>query len=460
MMPFYYGAKVRSVPEYLRLRFNDATHLFNAGSFAVAMVLIAGVNLYALALVVHLLLGWQTWVSIVVAAGFVLCYITLGGLSSAIYNEVLQFFIICASLIPLTVIGLSTVGGWDGLKAKVTGSDLGDQGVHAWQGLANAHTNSIGASWIAIVFGLGFVLSFGYWTTNFTEVQRALSAKNMNAARRTPLIAAYPKLLIPAVTVIPGLVALVTVKGLGGAGDLQYNNAIPFLMEKYLPSGVLGIAITGLLAAFMSGMAANVTAFNTVVTYDLWQAYVKKDEEDAYYLRFGRLITVVGVLIAVGTAFIAAGFSNIMNYIQLLFSFFNAPLFATFIIAMFWRRSTPWAGFWGLVAGTLGAFVTHMLYAGFSPLGIGQIWHFNTDLAASFWGAIVAFLACAVVTVGVSLVTEPKPEEELRGLVWGLDRKEKDQSRMERGEGGWWRSPALLGGVALAGTVILNLLFL
>jgi solute:Na+ symporter, SSS family len=460
MMPFYYGAKVRSVPEYLRLRFNDATHVFNAGSFAVAMVLIAGVNLYALALVVHLLLGWQTWVSVLVAAGFVLCYITLGGLSSAIYNEVLQFFIICASLIPLTVIGLSSVGGWDGLKEKVSGSKLGDQGIHAWQGLSNAHSNSIGASWIAIVFGLGFVLSFGYWTTNFTEVQRALSAKSMNAARRTPLIAAYPKLLIPAVTVIPGLVALVTVKGLGGAGDLQYNNAVPFLMEKYLPSGVLGIAITGLLAAFMSGMAANVTAFNTVVTYDLWQAYVKKDEEDAYYLRFGRIVTVLGVFIAVGTAFIAAGYSNIMNWIQLLFSFFNAPLFATFIIAMFWRRSTPWAGFWGLVAGTTGAFVTHMLYAGFAPLGFGQIWHFDSDLAASFWGAIVAFVADAVVTVAVSLVTAPKPEEELRGLVWGLERKDADKGKRERGEGGWWRSPALLGGVALAGTVILNLLFL
>jgi len=451
---------VRSVPEYLRLRFNNATHVFNAGSFAIAMVLIAGVNLYALALVMHLLLGWQTWVSILVAAGFVLCYITLGGLSSAIYNEVLQFFLICASLIPLTVVALESVGGWDGLKAKVEGSKLGDQGVHAWQGLSNAHSNSIGASWIAIVFGLGFVLSFGYWTTNFTEVQRALSARSLSAARRTPLIAAYPKLLIPVVTIIPGLVALVTVKGLGGKGDLQYNNAVPFLMGHYLPSGVLGIAITGLLAAFMSGMAANVTAFNTVVTYDLWQAYVRPDEEDHYYLRFGRVITVLGVVVAIGTAFIAAGFSNIMNYIQLLFSFFNAPLFATFIIAMFWRRSTPWAGFFGLVAGTLGAFVTHMLYAGFSPPGIGQIWHFNSDLAASFWGAIVAFLADAVVTVGVSMVTKPKPVEELRGLVWGIDRKPGWEEKPRSDEGGWWRSPALLGAGVLAGTVILNLLFL
>jgi SSS family solute:Na+ symporter len=365
MMPFYYGAKVRSVPEYLRLRFNEPTHALNAATFAVATVLIAGVNLFALALIVHLMLGWSITTAIVVAAAIVLAYITLGGLTSAIYNEVLQFFIIVAALLPLTLVALHDMGGWSGLEDKVRASGLKDAGLHAWQGLAVGNvTNPIDANWIAIVFGLGFVLSFGYWTTNFAEVQRALSAKNLSAARRTPLIGAYPKIFIPALTIIPGLVALVTVKGLGGKDpDLQYNNAIPLLIGHYFPEGMLGLAVTGLLAAFMAGVAANVTSFNTVFTYDLWQSYVRPGRDDRYYLRIGRLATVGGLLIAVATAFIAKGYDNIMNYVQLLFSYFNAPLFATFIIAMFWKRSTPWAGFWGLIAGFLGAFVTHELYS-------------------------------------------------------------------------------------------------
>ena len=297
MMPFYYGAKVRSVPEYLRLRFNEPTHALNAATFAVATVLIAGVNLFALALIVHLMLGWSISTAIIVAALIVMAYITLGGLTSAIYNEVLQFFIIVASLLPLTLVALHDVGGWGGLQDKVKGSALKEGGLHAWQGLGIGNvTNPIDANWIAIVFGLGFVLSFGYWTTNFAEVQRALSAKNLSAARRTPLIGAYPKIFIPALTIIPGLVALVTVKGLGGSNpDLQYNNAIPLLIGKYLPEGMLGLAVTGLLAAFMAGVAANVTSFNTVFTYDLWQSYVRKDRDEAYYLRVGRFATVGGL---------------------------------------------------------------------------------------------------------------------------------------------------------------------
>jgi solute:Na+ symporter, SSS family len=320
MMPFYYGAKVRSVPEYLRLRFNEPTHALNAGTFAVATILIAGVNLFALALIVHLMLGWSISTAIIVAALIVMAYITLGGLTSAIYNEVLQFFIIVAALLPLTIVALHSVGGWSGLEDKVRATKLGDGGLHAWQGLAVGNvTNPIDANWIAIVFGLGFVLSFGYWTTNFAEVQRALSAKNLSAARRTPLIGAYPKILIPALTIIPGLVALVSVKGLGGSSqDLQYNNAIPLLIGKYFPEGMLGLAVTGLLAAFMAGVAANVTSFNTVFTYDLWQSYVVKDRDEAYYLRVGRFATAGGLLISVATAFIAKGYDNIMNYVQLL----------------------------------------------------------------------------------------------------------------------------------------------
>jgi SSS family solute:Na+ symporter len=312
--------------------------------------------------------------------------------------------------------------------------------------------NPIGANWIATVFGLGFVLSFGYWTTNFAEVQRALSARNLSAARRTPLIAAYPKILIPALVVIPGLVALVTVKGFGSGSTpgTEYNNAIPALIAQYLPTGMLGIAITGLLAAFMAGVAANVSAFNTVVTYDLYQDYIRDDADDAHYIRFGRIVTVVGIAISIATAFIAKGYENIMNYVQLLFSYFNAPLFATFIIGMFWRRATPWGGFAGLVSGTFGAFTTHQLYSR------GTI-DFPSALAADFWGAIVAFVADAVVTVVVSLATQPKPVEELDGLVWGMEAEREKESRRDRL---WWRNPRLLGGVAIAAVIVLNIIFI
>jgi SSS family solute:Na+ symporter len=454
MMPFYYGAKVRSVPEYLRLRFNESTHFFNAATFAIGTVLIAGVNLFALALVVHLMLGWSIDVAIVAAAVVVFIYITLGGLTSAIYNEVLQFFIIMASLIPLTVVGLHSVGGWHGLEAKVRQSALGNSGLHAWQGLGIGSHNSIGANWIGIVMGLGFVLSFGYWTTNLAEVQRALSARNMSAARRTPLIGAYPKIFLPAVTIIPGLVALVSIKGLGGASaNLAYNNAVPLLIGKYFPEGMLGLAVTGLLAAFMAGVAANVTAFNTVVTYDLWESYVRPDRSPDYYLRVGRLATFGGLVVAIGTAFIAKGYTNIMNYIQLLFSYFNAPLFATFIIGMFWRRSTPVAGLAGLIAGTTGAFVTHELYSMHDLT-------FGSAQSANFGGAIVAFVADAAVTVAVSLVTRPKPEADLRGLVWGLQGGEEAEDDFARGDERWYRSPWLLGAGAIAMVVVLNILFI
>jgi solute:Na+ symporter, SSS family len=453
MMPFYYGAKVRSVPEYLRLRFNEGTHAFNAATFAVGTVLIAGVNLFALALVMHLMLGWSIDVAILAAAGVVLAYVTLGGLTSAIYNEVLQFFIITASLVPLTIVGLHHVGGVNGLSDKVKSSNLGDAGLHAWQGLGIGSHNTLGANWIGIVFGLGFVLSFGYWTTNFAEVQRALSAKNMSAARRTPLIGAYPRIFLPAIVVIPGLLALVTVPGLGGSNpDLAYNNAVPLMIGQFLPEGMLGIAVTGLLAAFMAGVAANVTAFNTVFTYDLWQSYFRKGRDADYYLRVGRWATIGGLLVSIGTAFIAKGYSNIMNYVQLLFSYFNAPLFATFIIGMFWRRSTPWAGLAGLVAGTLGAFITHELYS------TGNV-HFGSAQSANFGGAIVAFVADAVVTVGVSLATQPKPEHELKGLVWGLQRDTVEEDFV-RGDDAWYRSPWLLGLVALLLVVVLNIIFI
>jgi SSS family solute:Na+ symporter len=452
MMPFYYGAKVKSVPEYLRLRFGEFAHALNAASFAVATVLIAGVNLFALALVVHLLLGWTIAVSIFVAAAIVLVYITLGGLTSAIYNEVLQFFIIVASLAPLVIVGLHAVGGVSGLENKVRHSHLGNLGLHAWRGLGIGHvTNPIGGNWLVMVLGLGFVLSFGYWTTNFAEVQRALSAKNMSAARRTPLIGAYPKLLFPIFTIIPGLIALVVIPGLGKSDpSLQYNAAIPLLIGKYLPEGMLGLAITGLLAAFMAGVAANVTAFNTVVTYDLWQAYVRKDRDPAYYIRIGRFATFFGLLVSIGTAFIAQSNSNIMNYVQELFSIFNAPLFATFIIAMYWKRATPLAGGLSLIAGMAAAETTHLL-ASNGAINLGS------KIASSWYEAIFAFAADAVVLVLVSLVTKPKPEEELRGLVWGLKRPEQESDSVV-GDQAWYRSPVILGAGALILSIVLDVL--
>src|SRR5450755_3968496 len=358
MMPFYYGSGVRTVPEFLLRRFNPATHLFNAVSFAAAAVLTAGVNLFALAIVINALIGWPIWVSIMISAGFVLVYITLGGLSGAIYNEVLQFFVIVAGLIPIVIVGLAHVGGWAGLQAAVIKTPLGQNAFHAWKGIGIPWSNPLG-DWIGIIFGLGFVLSFGYWTTNFAEVQRALSAKDLSAGQRTPLIGAFPKIFIPFLTIIPGLIALIVVPHLGTPNGLAYNLAIPFLMNQFLPNGVLGIAMAGLLAAFMAGMAANVSSFNTVFTYDIWQTYIRRNRSDNYYLQVGQIITIIGVLIGILTAFIAAGYSNIMIYIQLLFSFFNAPLFATFIIAMFWKRVSPMSGVLGLAAGTLAAGIFH-----------------------------------------------------------------------------------------------------
>ncbi|MEU6817215.1 sodium:solute symporter family protein [Streptomyces sp. NPDC046860] len=438
MMPFYYGSKVRSVPEFLLLRFDKAAHLLSSILFAFAAILIAGVNLYALAIVVEALLGWPQWVAIVVAGAFVLGYITLGGLSSAIYNEVLQFFVILAALIPITILGLKKAGGWDGLTHKLDAAH-GANFTTAWGGTGIGSANPLGANWLTIVLGLGFVLSFGYWTTNFAEVQRALSAKNLSASKRTPLIAAYPKIFIVFLVMIPGLVAAALVPKIGQPGSgLQYNDAIPYLMQELLPNGVLGIAVTGLLAAFMAGMAANVSSFNTVFTTDIWARYVKPGQEDAYYVRFGRWITVIGVAASVGTAFLASSFSNIMSYLQTLFSFFNVPMFVVFIVGMFWKRASAKSGFWGLLAGTATAMVN---YFWFYKEGVISI---PSDQGANFVSAIAGFVAGAVVMVAVSLFTKPKPAEELQGLVYGTTSPGMTEAPAE-GDDAWYRKPALLG---------------
>jgi SSS family solute:Na+ symporter len=469
MMPFYYGSKVRSVPEFLLRRFGPATHLVNAVSFAVAQVLIAGINLYALGTVVNLLLGWPLWVSIVIAAAIVLAYTTLGGLSAAIYNEVMQFFVILALLIPLTIVGLAKVGGWNGLMDKIKATNINPSAqLHSWPGTNITGINSPVLSVLGIVFGLGFVLSFGYWTTNFAEVQRALSAKNMSAARRTPLIGAFPKTFIVLVIFIPGMLAAVltpelakfkaaqaanpSLKSLNG---INYNNATELLMRDLLPNGMLGVAIAGLLAAFMAGMAANISSFNTVFTYDIWQPYIRKNRPDGYYLRIGRLVTVVGCVVAIATAFIASGYGNVMNYLQTLFSFFNAPLFATFILALFWKRMTKAAGWSGLVAGTASA-VTVFALASSKVLTIFG----STDTQGpSFVGAMVAFVVDIVVSVIVSLSTQPKPESELRGLVYSLTPRGDLRGVEDPGDRAWYRRPAVLAVTVLVITAALNVVF-
>ena len=463
MMPFYYGSRVRSVPEWLKRRFGTAAHLWNALSFAAASVLIAGVNLYAMALIIETLLGWPTWLAIVVAAAFVLVYITLGGLSGAIYNEVLQFFVIIAGLVPIVIIGLKDVGGWSGLKARVSADTvLGDRAFSTWAGTGVGNWSNPLGDWIGIVMGLGFVLSFGYWTTNFAEVQRALSAKNLSAAERTPLIGAFPKIFLPALTILPGLIIIAVLPQYGQQQEgVDYNYVIPELMERYLPNGVLGIALAGLLAAFMAGMAANVSSFNTVFTYDIWQTYIKKHMPDTHYLNVGRLVTVAGIIIGVGTAFIAAGYNNIMNYIQALNGYFNAPLFATFIIAMFWKRASPWGGFAGLVMGTVGAAVFQT--------AIGPNWSYmypGGDMSmkpnaqiVNFYAAITAFVVDAVVTVVVSLLTKPKPVDQLKGLMWGVpdpDAGDPHGGYVRR----WYESPKLLGGIIIGLVVILSIIFI
>ncbi|TKG66198.1 sodium:solute symporter family protein [Prauserella endophytica] len=463
MMPFYYGSKVRSVPEFMLRRFGKPAHLVNGISFALAQILIAGANLFLLASVVNLLLGWPIWVSIILAAVIVLSYTALGGLSAAIYNEVLQFFVIVAALLPLTIVGLYKVGGWEGLVDRISGGPGGAEQLDSWPGNQLTGFGSNFLSVLGLVFGLGFVLSFGYWTTNFVEVQRAMASKSMSAARRTPIIGAFPKILIPFIVIIPGMIAGVTVTELAGEnkeallnGDAApsgatFNDALLLLMRDLLPNGMLGIAIAGLLASFMAGMAANLSSFNTVFTYDIWQAYLKKDRPDDYYLRTGRVVTAAATVLAIGTAFIASTYSNLMDYLQQLFSFFNAPLFATFILGMFWKRMTPTAGWTGLVSGTAAAVTVFLL----AETGVWDL----PGQGASFVGAGAAFVVDVVVSVVVTYATQPKPEPQLVGLVYSLTPKENLRHSTTGEDAGWYRNPGLLAGIALVITIVLNFIF-
>jgi solute:Na+ symporter, SSS family len=484
MMPFYYGSKARSVPEYLRLRFDEKTRTLNAVSFAVMTVFSSGVSMYAMGKLMNLLLGWSFDLSIVVSACIVLAYVLLGGLTSAIYNEVLQFFLIVFGFAPLVGLGLVAVGGWQGLSTRLSevATTRGlppDAYTHAWTNLDSAAHNPVGVEWFGLVAGLGFVLSFGYWCTDFLVVQRAMAADSMTAARRTPLIAAVPKMLFPFLVILPGMIALAL--GSGGSGQglvpaklaaegtplldaagravLDYDLATPMMLVHLFPSGLLGLGVTALLASFMSGMAGNVTAFNTVWTYDIYQSHIRRGASDAHYLWMGRIATVGGVGLALGAAYVAGAFNNIMDLLQLVFAFVNAPLFATFALGMFWRRSTGHGAFWGLLAGTLAAAVHHGLTL---PAGtrvgvkggyLGVVHSYPSELAQTFWTAIVAWVTCFLVTILVSLATSPRPAEELRGLVYSLTDRPADESLP------WLRRPSTLAAVVLVLTLALNLVF-
>jgi solute:Na+ symporter, SSS family len=515
MMPFYYGSKARSVPEFLRLRFDEKTRALNACSFAVMTVFSSGISMYAMARLIQALhvfdglfrsLGWAPegifTFSIVMSAVIVLLYIFLGGLTSAIYNEVLQFFLIIAGFLPLVLLGLKNVGGWNGLKVAVSAVD--PRMMHEWKGVMHSSTNPMGIEVIGLGMGLGFVLGSGYWCTDFLVIQTAMASKNMESARRVPLIAAVPKMVFPFLVILPGLIAIslptpktmttvrenngiiyhttnvvskqieegrglvpakinpVTGKAMldaSGKPLLDYDMATPNMLLHYFPTGILGLGLTALLASFMSGMAGNVTAFNTVFTYDLYQSYIHKGGSDRHYMAVGRWATVGGILLSICTAYAAINFNNIMDTLQLVFSFVNAPLFATFLLGMFWKRSTGHGAFVGLISGTVAAMLHHGLtlpieaHPGIHGGWIAVLHHYPSDMAQNFWGAIFAFGTNFVVTVIVSLFTKPRPESELVGLVHSLTPKPP------RTHNRWWKSPEALAIAVLLGAVALNIFF-
>jgi len=447
MMPFYYGSKARSVPEYLKLRFDEKTRAFNALSFAVMTVLASGISMYAIAIVFQMMIGWSIHFSIFISAIVVLVYIFFGGLTSSIYNEVLQFFLIVFGFLPITILGLIQADGWGNLATKMETVVRGS--THIWSNLGNTMNNPMGIEWFGMVMGLGFVLSFGYWCTDFLVVQRAMAAKDITAAQNTPLIATFPKILFPFIVILPGIIGISLFPKeafFSDAGKIDYNRILPVLLGKYLPNGMLGIGLTALLASFMSGMAGNVTAFNTVWTYDIYHAYINKKATDKQLLKMGKYTTVVGVLISIASAYIALGFANIMDYLQLLFSFFNAPLFATFLLGMFWKRSTGHGAFWGLLLGTLAAGIHHLLVS-------NGIISYYSEMASNFYQAIYSWTTAFVLTIIISLLTKPRPENELVGLVYSLTPKPVTSHIP------FYKRPSSLAFAAIILTIIFNIIF-
>jgi len=456
MMPFYYGSRARSVPEYLKLRFDEKTRGLNAITFAVMTIFSSGISMYALGLLLQLVLGWSFTASVLLSAAIVLVYTFLGGLTSAIYNEVLQFFLIVFGFTPLAILAVVKAGGWSGLQSRLPAVM-----THSWQYVHTASENPMGVDMFGLVAGLGFVLSFGYWCTDFLVVQRAMAADSMSAARRTPLLAAFPKMAMPFIVIVPGIAAVALGQmslgyslPLKAGGGYDYDQAFTTLMAHFYPSGMLGIGLTALMASFMSGMAGNVTAFNTVWTYDIYQSYIRKGAPDAHYLTVARVTTVVGTALSIATAYVAQHYNNIMDILQLVFGFVNAPLLATFLLGMFWRRTTGHGAFTGLLTGTTVAGLALSLTVAENKGGwVAQLHRFPSSMAQNFYIAIFAWTACFLVTVFVSLFTKSRPAEELHGLVYGLTKIPTETGVS------WYRRPGPVAVVVIVALLLLNIWF-
>jgi SSS family solute:Na+ symporter len=426
LMPFYYISKTHSVPGYLQLRFGEPTRALSAVSFAFMTVLMSGINMYAMALVMKVVLGWNIHFSIWVSSLTVGAYVALGGLFSAIFNEVLQFFLIWLGAMLIPILGLVETGGWKGLIARIHQNYPQGDYTHLWQGLGHFSANPMGIHWTGIVLGLGFVISFGYWNTDFLVVQRIFAAKDIRAAKMAPIIGSYFKMAVPFIVILPGLLGLAVLpfklfpESAVGLGQHSYNEVLPLMLARYCGPGLLGLGITALIAGFMSGMAGNVSAFATVWTYDIYRPFVRKNASDEHYVSMGRWCTILGVIISIGTAYLVMSFGSIMDYVQALFSFFVAPLFGTVLLGMMWKRVTPAGGFWGLLAGSvssIGMFL--MVKFDHSMLAYIALSTDAKDMAENMYRALWSWLICVIVTVAVSYVTKPKPVEELTGLVYG-----------------------------------------
>jgi SSS family solute:Na+ symporter len=458
MMPFYYISKTHSVPGYLKLRYGEAARTLSSVSFAFMTVLMSGINMYSMALVMKVVLGWDINFSIWVSSITVAIYVALGGLRSAIFNEVLQFILIWAGALVIPVMGLIEAGGWSNLKAQIA-VRASSEYTHLWSTLGTFKDNPMGIHWTGIVLGLGFVISFGYWTTDFLVVQRVLSAKDLRAAKMAPIIGGAFKMFVPFIVILPGLLALAVLPqklmGEGAAvasGGHSYNEVLPLMLARYAGPGLLGLGITALIAGFMSGMAGNVSAFTTVWTYDIYRALINKSASDGHYVKMGRWTTIVGVLISVGTAYLVMSFLSIMDYVQALFSFFIAPLFGTVVLGMLWKRTSPQGGFWGLLAGTVSSIgmwawvkadPAALRYVALSPNA--------RDMAENMYRALWSWIVCVIVTVVVSLMTKPKPDAELVGLVYGVT------PIPHEGDVPLWERPMFWGSVVFVVFVLFNI---
>jgi SSS family solute:Na+ symporter len=465
MIPFYYISRTHSVPGYLKLRFGEPARALSAISFGFMTVLMSGINMYSMALVLKVVLGWDINLSIWVSSITVALYVFLGGLLSAIFNEVLQFVLIWLGALLISIIGLIEAGGWSGMVARIHQNFPGQDYTHMWRTMGSFTDNPMGIHWIGIVFGLACFISMGYWTTDFLVVQRVISAKDLRAAKLAPLIGAAFKMCVPFIVILPGLLGLALLDRPGhhfllpeadavATGGHSYNEVLPIMLARYCGPGLMGLGITALIAGFMSGMAGNVSAFATVWTYDIYRAMFRKEATDAHYVSVGRWCTVLGVLVSIGTAYLVMQFKSIMDYVQALFSFFIAPLFGTVLLGMLWKRATPQGGFWGLLAGT-GSSIAMYVWVKVDPAALRYIAlsPYAKDMAENMFRALWCGLICIAVTVIVSLLTQPKPESELTGLVYGCTKVPSE------GDLPWWQRPIVWAAVVLAAFVALQIIF-